>query len=138
MRGTGSVSEGGVPPARTAAGKASLSLDYTARSGEIIRMNDTSPLIDGPPALDFAGTAATITFRRPREHNRIDPDDIGVVRGHLEAIAKRPEVCAVVLTGTGGTTFSSGFTLGAIVERLDRSFEDLLDAIERCPLPTIC
>jgi methylglutaconyl-CoA hydratase len=43
-----------------------------------------------------------------------------------------------VLTGTGGTTFSSGFTLGAIVERLDRSFEDLLDAIERCPLPTLC
>ena len=101
-------------------------------------MNDTSPLIDGPPALDFAGTAATIMFRRPREHNRIDPDDIGVVRGHLDAVAKRPEVRAVVLTGTGGTTFSSGFTLGAIVDRLDRSFEDLLDAIERCPLPTIC
>jgi enoyl-CoA hydratase/carnithine racemase len=101
-------------------------------------MNYTSPLTDGPPALDFAGTAATITFRRPREHNRIDPDDIGVVRGHLDAVAKRPEVRAVVLTGTGGTTFSSGFTLGAIVERLDRSFEDLLDAIECCPLPTIC
>jgi enoyl-CoA hydratase/carnithine racemase len=101
-------------------------------------MNDISPLIDGPPALDVAGFAATITFRRPREHNRIDPDDIGVVRGYLDDVAARPEVRAVVLTGTGGTTFSSGFTLGAIVGRLDRSFEDLLDAIERYPLPTIC
>ena len=101
-------------------------------------MNDTPPLIDDPPALDIAGAAATITLRRPREHNRIDPDDIGVLRGYLERIAAHPELRAVVLTGTGGITFSSGFTLGAIVERLDRSFEDLLDAIERCPLPTIC
>ena len=101
-------------------------------------MNDTSPLPDGPPALDIAGIAATITFRRPREHNRIDPDDIGVVRGHLDDIARRPELRALVLTGTGGTTFSSGFTVGAIVGRLDRTFEDLLDAIECCPLPTVC
>ena len=101
-------------------------------------MNDFPPSIDSPPALEFAGSAATITLRRPGEHNRIDPDDIGVVRGHFDAVARRPEVRAVVLTGTGGTTFSSGFTLGAIVKRLDRSFEDMLDTIERCPLPTIC
>src|SRR5512140_2019339 len=104
----------------------------------MLRMNDAPPSAEDPPALDFSGIAATITFRRPREHNRIDPDDIGVVRGHLDAIARRAGVRAVVLTGTGETTFSSGFTLGAIVDRLDRSFEDLLDAIERCPLPTIC
>ena len=101
-------------------------------------MNDALPPIDGPPALDFVGPAATITLRRPSEHNRIDPDDIAVVRGYLDEIARHPVVGAVVITGTGGVTFSSGFTLSAIVGRLDRSFEDLLDAIERCPLPTIC
>jgi enoyl-CoA hydratase/carnithine racemase len=101
-------------------------------------MNDIPPSIDGPPALVFAGAAATIMFRRPHDHNRIDPDDIGVLRGYLDTIATHPEVRAVVLTGTGGTTFSSGYTLGAIVGRLDRGFEDLLDAIEACPLPTIC
>lgn len=101
-------------------------------------MNDALPLIDGPPALDFAGTAATITLRRPREHNRIDPDDIGILQEYLGDVARHPEVRAVVLTGAGGTTFSSGFTLSAIVDRLDRSFEDLLDAIEGCPVPTIC
>ena len=32
--------------------------------------------IDGPPILSFATGAATITLGRPREHNRIDPDDL--------------------------------------------------------------
>jgi enoyl-CoA hydratase/carnithine racemase len=93
---------------------------------------------DGPPRLDIADGAATITFCRPREHNRIDPDDLGVLHGHLDAIARAPDVRAVVLTGTGTATFSSGFTLAAILDRLDHRFEDVLDAIESCPLPTIC
>ena len=93
---------------------------------------------DGPPRLDIANGAATITFCRPREHNRIDPDDLGVLHGHLDAIARAPDVRAVVLTGTGTATFSSGFTLAAILDRLDHRFEDVLDAIESCPLPTIC
>ena len=101
-------------------------------------MNETMSPPDGSPALDFSDTAATITLRRPREHNRIDPDDIAVLRGFLDAIARRPALRAVVITGTGSVTFSSGFTLGAIVGKLDRSFEDLLDAVENCPLPTIC
>lgn len=93
---------------------------------------------DGPPALDCADAVATITLRRPAEHNRIDPDDIPVLRAHLAAAAARPGLRALVVTGTGAKTFSSGFTLGAILGRLDRSFEDLLDALERFPLPTIC
>lgn len=101
-------------------------------------MNDAASPIDGPPALDFAGTAATITLRRPNEHNRIDPDDIAVLSAYLEEIAGRPGLSVVTITGTGSMTFSSGFTLGAIVGRLDRSFENLLDALEACPLPVIC
>src|SRR5215471_17350167 len=94
--------------------------------------------VDGPPSLTIAGAVATIRFDRPGEHNRIDPDDIPVVRRHLEAIAATPQVRVVVFTGAGRRTFSSGFTVGAILKRLDRSFEDLLDAVERFPLPTIC
>jgi enoyl-CoA hydratase/carnithine racemase len=44
----------------------------------------------------------------------------------------------VVTTGTGARTFSSGYTIEAIQKRLDRGFEDLLDALERFPLPTLC
>jgi enoyl-CoA hydratase/carnithine racemase len=92
---------------------------------------------EGPPSLAVAGSVATIRFERPREHNRIDPDDIAVLRDHLRRVAALPAVRAVVFRGAGGKTFSSGFTIGAILERLDRSFEDLLDAVEQFPLPTI-
>jgi hypothetical protein len=93
---------------------------------------------DGPPSLTVAGATATIRFERPSEHNRIDPDDIPVLRRHLDKIATMPRLRAIVFTGAGQRTFSSGFTVSAILERLDRSFEDLLDAIEQFPLPTIC
>ena len=94
--------------------------------------------LDGPPSLNIAGAVATIRFERPSEHNRIDPDDIAILRRHLDKIAASPDVRVVVFTGAGNKTFSSGFTVGAILKRLDRSFEDLLDAVERFPLPTIC
>jgi enoyl-CoA hydratase/carnithine racemase len=88
--------------------------------------------------LTINGAVATIRFARPAEHNRIDPDDIPVLRGHLARVAALPELRAVVITGSGTRTFSSGFTVDAILSRLDRSFEDLLDEIEAFPLPTIC
>ncbi len=93
---------------------------------------------DAPPSLKLAGAVATIRFERPAEHNRIDPDDIPVLRRYLDQVAAQPRRCVLVFTGSGNRTFSSGFTVNAILERLDRSFEDLLDAIERFPLPTIC
>ena len=92
---------------------------------------------DGVPSLTVAGSVATIRFERPREHNRIDPDDIPLLRTYLERIGAAAPVRVVVFTGAGARTFSSGFTIDAILDRLDRSFEDLLDAIERFPLPTI-
>jgi len=93
---------------------------------------------DAAPSLTISGVVATIRFERPAEHNRIDPDDIPVLGRHLDAIAAAPGVRVVVFTGAGNRTFSSGFTVSAILKRLDRSFEELLDAVERFPLPTIC
>jgi enoyl-CoA hydratase/carnithine racemase len=90
------------------------------------------------PELEFDATAATIRLRRPREHNRLDPADIAVIRAHLDAIRAQPAVRVVIFTGLGDKTFSSGYTIQAIVEKLDRSFEELLDTIESFPLPTIC
>ena len=94
--------------------------------------------IDAPPALAISGTTATIRLCRSAAHNRIDPDDIPVLRAHLAVIAGHADVRMVVITGTGGRTFSSGYTIEAIRKRLDRGFEDLLDALERFPLPTLC
>ncbi len=95
-------------------------------------------LPDDVPGLDFTGATATILLRRPREHNRIDPDDIAVIRSHLAEIRRRDEVRVVVFSGAGDKSFSSGYTIQAIVETLNRDFEDLLDTVENYPLPTIC
>jgi enoyl-CoA hydratase/carnithine racemase len=92
---------------------------------------------DSSPALSLDDGVATITFQRPAQHNRIDPDDVTTLQGYVTAIGSRADVAALVFTGSGGKTFSSGYTIDAIVERLDRSFEDLLDAIEDLPIPTI-
>jgi len=100
-------------------------------------VSEKKKLADGAPSLTVSGPAATIRFERPDEHNRIDPDDIPVLRSHLERVAGSADVRVVVFTGSGGKTFSSGFTIDAILDRLDRSFENLLDAIEQFPLPTI-
>jgi enoyl-CoA hydratase/carnithine racemase len=94
--------------------------------------------LDGPPTLEIASGTATIRLCRPAAHNRIDPDDIVILVAQLGEIAARRDVRAVVITGTGNATFSSGYTIDAILDRLNRSFEDLLDAIEQFPLPTIC
>jgi len=102
-------------------------------------MQGSSELVrDGPPTLAVKGIAATITLRRPSEHNRIDPEDLAVLRQHLDAVLRDTELRALVITGTGTATFSSGYTIDAILERLDHRFEDVLDAIETFPLPTIC
>lgn len=101
-------------------------------------MTEMTSLPDDIPGLEYTGTTARIMLRRPREHNRIDPGDIAVLRSHLAEIQRRNEVRVVIFSALGEKTFSSGYTIQAIVERLDRSFEDLLDTIESYPLPTIC
>ena len=90
------------------------------------------------PALRFEQDVATITLRRPREHNRIDPDDPAVLLRHFEEIRGKPSVRMLVLAGEGEKTFCSGYTLGQIGARLDRSFEDMLDALESLAIPTLC
>jgi len=96
-----------------------------------------SEATDGLPKLVIADGVATIRLCRPSQHNRIDPDDVAVLKAYLDDITDRADIVALVIVGTGTRTFSSGYTLDAIVDRLDRSFEDLLDAVERAPLPTI-
>lgn len=90
------------------------------------------------PRLDIGPHCATLTLRRPSQHNRIDPEDIPVITGYLDQLAGACEVRALVITGEGQRTFCSGYTLGEIRTRLDRGFEDMLDRIENLPMPTLC
>lgn len=90
------------------------------------------------PQLIFHEGRATITLSRPAEHNRIAPSDIGQIMRHLDEIEGQHGTRVLVWTGLGEKTFSSGYTLSAIRNGLDSSFEDMLNRIEAFPLPTIC
>ena len=90
------------------------------------------------PTLEVAGAVATITLRRPHQHNRIDADDPAVLLRHLEAVKDDASIRLLVVTGEGERTFCSGYTLGQIGTHLDHTLEHMLDALETLRIPTLC
>lgn len=92
---------------------------------------------DQIPGFSCDGAVATITLRRPSQHNRIAPEDPAIITSYLQQ-AKEAGAQVLVITGTGPKTFSSGYTLDAIQDELDSRFETMLDQIEQFSLPTIC
>lgn len=91
----------------------------------------------GAPLLQRAGDFLRLTLNRPAEHNRLDPADVDAMSALFDRIAADGSTRALVITGTGEKTFSSGYTLHAIVEELDARFERMLDALEALPFTTI-
>jgi enoyl-CoA hydratase len=98
------------------------------------------------PIVTIAGGRATIRLNRPREHNRIEPGDLAVLRETFTRIDREPSIRVLVLTGTG-KSFSSGYHIGALVERHggkepaspeeEVSFESVVDRLEALRVPTI-
>jgi enoyl-CoA hydratase/carnithine racemase len=93
---------------------------------------------DREPGLQVDGDLATLTLRRPAEHNRIDPEDPRVICALLERVRAERSIRLLVITGEGEKTFCSGYTLGRIGTHLDHSFEQMLDAVESLEIPTLC
>jgi enoyl-CoA hydratase/carnithine racemase len=90
------------------------------------------------PLLNLDGPKATLTLNRPAHHNRIDPQDIPKIHEHLDQVEEASSVRLLVITGTGDKTFSSGYTLDAILTRMDDSFQQLLGRVEQFSKPTVC
>jgi len=102
------------------------------------------------PIITITQGRATIRLNRPRERNRIEPDDLAVLRQAFTRISQDPDVRALVLTGSD-QSFSSGYHVGAQVERravprfgfgkIDESgsdeFERTVDELEALRVPTI-
>jgi enoyl-CoA hydratase len=96
------------------------------------------------PIVTIAEGRATIRLNRPREHNRIEPDDLAVLRETFTRIDRDASIRVLVLTGTG-KSFSSGYHIGALVERHggtpppreEVSFETVVDRLEALRVPTI-
>ena len=97
------------------------------------------------PVVNVAAGLALVRLNRPRQHNRLEPDDLAVLRETFTRIDKDQSIRALVLTGTG-KSFSSGYHIGALAERLagkeapneDRdAFERMVDRLEGLRIPTI-
>jgi enoyl-CoA hydratase/carnithine racemase len=92
---------------------------------------------DGAPLVQRAGDVYRVTLDRPAEHNRLDPADVDALLALFERLVADGSARALVITGAGDRTFSSGYTLQAIVDELDARFERMLDALETLPFPTV-
>jgi enoyl-CoA hydratase/carnithine racemase len=99
------------------------------------------------PLLDISGPRATIRLNRPKHHNRLEADDLGVLLKLFDQIEADPALRVLVLTGTGGRTFSSGYDLGSVAERAvsvkeeqsaGSAFEVVVNRLENLGVPTIC
>jgi enoyl-CoA hydratase/carnithine racemase len=99
------------------------------------------------PLLDISGARATIRLNRPKHHNRLEADDLGVLLNLFDRVEADPALRVLVLTGTGGRTFSSGYDLGSVAERAvsareeqsaGSAFEVVVNRLEDLALPTIC
>ncbi|HZK91145.1 MAG TPA: enoyl-CoA hydratase/isomerase family protein [Stellaceae bacterium] len=98
------------------------------------------------PVVTIADGRATIRLNRPREHNRLEPGDLAVLRETFIRLDSDSEMRVLVLTGTG-KSFSSGYHIGALLERkadekpaqgnADDSFEAVVNRLEALRVPTI-
>ena len=97
------------------------------------------------PLVSMTDGRAMVRLNRPREHNRLEPADLAVLRETFNRVDMDPSVRTLVLTGTG-KSFSSGFHIGALADRLagrdapdeDRdAFERMVDRLEALRVPTI-
>ena len=97
------------------------------------------------PLVSVTDGRALVRLNRPREHNRLEPDDLAVLRETFTSVDADPSIRVLVLTGTG-KSFSSGFHIGALADRLagkdvgneDRdAFERMVDRLESLRVPTI-
>ncbi len=96
----------------------------------------------GAPLVSRERGVVRVRLNRPSEHNRLDPADVDAISGLLDSLrgefdADPQSVRAFVITGSGERSFSSGYTLHAILDELDHRLEGMLDALEALPVPTI-
>jgi enoyl-CoA hydratase/carnithine racemase len=90
------------------------------------------------PSLVLEGERATITLRRPRHHNRLEPPDLVELLRLFRTVEEAPGLRVLVLTGTGAS-FSAGFHIGAFGEGAGATtLEAVVEALERLRVPTIC
>jgi enoyl-CoA hydratase/carnithine racemase len=94
---------------------------------------------DDVPDLSVQGAIATIRFRRPAHANRLGPDDLRVLRDHLEAVDRDERILVLRFCGEG-KYFCSGYDISKLSsEAAPRSlyFGETIDQVEQARPVTI-
>lgn len=81
------------------------------------------------PELRIEGHVATITLRRPRVANRLDPSDLTELAEHVATVNAREEVLVLRLQAEG-KYFCSGYDIGQIGGGRKITFDQMVDAFE--------
>ena len=81
------------------------------------------------PELTIEDHVATITLRRAKQANRLDPDDLAVLAEHVATVNARDEVLVLRLQ-SHGKYFCSGYDIGQIGGPRELTFEQMVDAFE--------
>ena len=90
----------------------------------------------GTPELRIDGGVARITLRRPEQANRLEPDDLAALAGHIAAVNKTPEVLVLVLQ-SAGKYFCSGYDISKIDGPGSVGFEEVVNMLEDCRPVTV-
>ena len=90
------------------------------------------------PTLDITHPVATLTLRRPKSANRLDPDDLDAIRAHLAAANGDPGILVLQVRGEG-KHFCSGYNISSLAAQAGNptGFEDMADAVEAARPVTI-
>jgi len=82
------------------------------------------------PELTMGGRVATITLRRPDMANRLEPEDLDLVRAYIRDVNARRDVLVLRLRAEG-RQFCAGFNIGRVADgNAGASFEALTNEME--------
>ncbi len=90
------------------------------------------------PQLKISDGRAQILLQRPEKRNRLEPDDLEALMGHLDTIEKDTSV-RIVTIEAAGPSWCSGYHLGALSqgERPKFGFGEVCDALMLTRPPTV-
>lgn len=83
----------------------------------------------GTPQLHIDNTLATISLQRPDKANRLTPQDLEALAGHIEQVNRDERVLVLQLVASG-KTFCAGYDINQIGGARNVGFEEIADALE--------
>lgn len=96
----------------------------------------------GLPVIEDHERIRWITLDRPRTLNALELDDLPVIADAVRGVGAG--IGAIVVTGAGDSAFSAGMHKATFLDATPESgreiitrIGDCLDAVRRCPLPTV-